>query len=160
HCLQRRGWTDRAVLLCLSGICLLTVFGALASAAVNSEVLALIAAAAVVIILAFARLFGNAEFHLVRQRFSGLVASFVPWRPDGIPLLVRGQLAGRLEVTGFRGDEPAGRKVEHMFKLAEQVEQAVSELTAARNPALTDVLLDEPAPVYAFNGLAIDRAEN
>src|SRR5207248_2107293 len=75
HCLLRRGLSTRAVLLFLSLFCLVTVFGALASAAANSELLAVIAAATAVTILAFARLFGHAEFHLLGQRLMGLVAA-------------------------------------------------------------------------------------
>jgi UDP-GlcNAc:undecaprenyl-phosphate GlcNAc-1-phosphate transferase len=68
HCLQRRGFSSRRVLLLVSGLCLLTVAGALASALLNNELLALIAALAVVCILVVGRLFGHAECVLVKER--------------------------------------------------------------------------------------------
>src|SRR5205085_4698426 len=64
------------------------------------------------------------------------------WRAE-IPLLVRGQTVGRLEVTGPRTDEPVWRKVARMAKLAEEVENAVSRLTADRSRAPAAVLPDE-----------------
>jgi len=65
------------VLLLVAGFCLLTVVGALASVALNNELLALLSAAAVVGILVAWRLFGHAELSLLRQRLQSLVTSFL-----------------------------------------------------------------------------------
>jgi hypothetical protein len=50
-------------------------------------------------------------------------------------LVVRGQTIGRLEITGRRDQESAVRKMFRMGKLVEDVERAVTRLTA-RRPAL------------------------
>jgi UDP-GlcNAc:undecaprenyl-phosphate GlcNAc-1-phosphate transferase len=228
HCLMRHGLSARGAVLFLSSVCLVTVVAALVSAAINSELPAIIAAGAVIAILASTRLFGHAEFHLIKQRVCGLVLSFVStpgkgaahatevrlqgsadwqelwrsltgcaeqlnlktvrldvnapaiyegyharwdrfgeddpealssWRAE-IPLLVHGQLVGRLEVTGFRDDEPAWRKVAKMAKMAEEVENAIARLTAAHSAILSELVLDEPLPDFApaADVLTIDRA--
>src|SRR5205085_7444433 len=51
HCLLRSGLSNRTVLLCVSGCCLLTVAGALASLALQQELIALLSATTVVALL-------------------------------------------------------------------------------------------------------------
>jgi len=72
HCLHRSGLSQHSVLLVISGLCTVIVGGILASLALNNELLALIAALAVVGILVVGRLFGNAELLLVKERLIGL----------------------------------------------------------------------------------------
>jgi UDP-GlcNAc:undecaprenyl-phosphate/decaprenyl-phosphate GlcNAc-1-phosphate transferase len=79
HCLLRSGLSAPRVLLLLSLLSLLTVAGVLVSQRYNSELVALIAAGAVVGILVVGRLFGYAEFLLIKERFGGLWAS---WRHE------------------------------------------------------------------------------
>lgn len=210
HCLLRSGLSTRKALFFLSFFCLLTVCAALASVALSSELLAVVSILAVAAILVFTRLFGHAEFLLIKERFIGLVVSFFSWgtnkdshalevRLQGsadwkelwrsltacaskldlktvrldvnapaiyegyharwdrfdqdaetqtawrfeIPLIVRGQAVGRLEVAGHRDDESARRKVAKIAKLAEDVENAVSRLTS------TEIELPPQAEVAA-----------
>jgi UDP-GlcNAc:undecaprenyl-phosphate GlcNAc-1-phosphate transferase len=77
HCLLRHGFSSRAVLVLVACLCLLGVAGALASLALKSESVALISAGVVVSILVVSRLFGYAEFLLVKHRLLSLVLSFV-----------------------------------------------------------------------------------
>jgi UDP-GlcNAc:undecaprenyl-phosphate GlcNAc-1-phosphate transferase len=83
HCLLRRGLSTRGVLLAVSLFCLLTIIGALASLALNNELLALVSAAVVIGILLVSRLFGYAELMLVKERLAGLASSFLRAPPDG-----------------------------------------------------------------------------
>jgi UDP-GlcNAc:undecaprenyl-phosphate GlcNAc-1-phosphate transferase len=77
HCLLRRGYTTRRVLAVVSCFCLLTVAGALASLFFRNELLALLSAVAVVVIMVVTRLFGHAEFSLLRQSLYSLALSFL-----------------------------------------------------------------------------------
>jgi UDP-GlcNAc:undecaprenyl-phosphate GlcNAc-1-phosphate transferase len=72
HCLLRRGLSVPGVLLLVSGFCLLTDIGVLASQAFNNDWIALCTAAAVVSILISTRLFGHAEALLVKERLRSL----------------------------------------------------------------------------------------
>lgn len=73
HCLQRGGMSNQKVLIVISALCCLTVAGILASLALQNEMLAVIAAAAVVGILVVGRLFGHAEALLIKKRLVGLL---------------------------------------------------------------------------------------
>jgi UDP-GlcNAc:undecaprenyl-phosphate GlcNAc-1-phosphate transferase len=77
HCLLRSGMSVHVALLVVSGLSLVTVIGVFASVAWKSESIALLAAAAVVATLVATRLFGYAEFQLLRRRFADLLASFI-----------------------------------------------------------------------------------
>lgn len=83
HCLLRRGLSNERVLLWVACFCLLTVIGALASVALKSEMVALLSASAVIGILVATRLFGYAEFVLVRQRVASIAFSFLRRRANG-----------------------------------------------------------------------------
>jgi UDP-GlcNAc:undecaprenyl-phosphate GlcNAc-1-phosphate transferase len=76
HCLLRRGFKAYHVLLLVSGFCLLTVTGVLASLALKNELLAFLSAVTVVSILVVTRLFGYGELALLGQRSRSLLASF------------------------------------------------------------------------------------
>jgi UDP-GlcNAc:undecaprenyl-phosphate GlcNAc-1-phosphate transferase len=83
HCLLGRGISVHLALLCVSVFCLLTVLGALASMALQSELLAACTVALTVAILVASRLFGYAEFLLVKKRLGQLVLSFFQKRGEG-----------------------------------------------------------------------------
>jgi UDP-GlcNAc:undecaprenyl-phosphate GlcNAc-1-phosphate transferase len=68
HVLQRSGMSNRLVLLLVVGLCLLASGGALLTLALNNELFALLSAGAVVGILVISRLFGHAEFLLIKER--------------------------------------------------------------------------------------------
>lgn len=223
HCLMRSGLSARKALFFLAFLCLLTVFAAFASVAVNSELLSVISILAVAIILVVTRLFGHAEFLLMKERLIGVVMSFFSWgtrqsehalevRLQGsadwkelwrsltacaskldlrtvrldvnapaiyegyharwdrfdqkgdtqtawrfeTPLVVRGQIVGRLEVAGNRDDEPARRKVAKMAKLAEDVEQAVTRLTSASPVPSPAAGVTAPEAPFAQIGKALN----
>lgn len=82
HCLLRYGLTNRRALAVVSAFCLITVLGTLASITFHSEMLALLSGVIVIAILIVTRLFGHAEFSLIRQRVRGLLPSFLRM-PDG-----------------------------------------------------------------------------
>lgn len=77
HCLLGHGMSRPKVLLLVSSLCLLTVIGVLASTAYQSEILALLSAAAVVAILIATKLFGHAEFMLLLKSFGAFLKSLV-----------------------------------------------------------------------------------
>ena len=80
HCLLRRGLSSRRVLLCVSGCCLLTVLGALASLVFKNESLAILVSLTVIASLIATRLFGYAEFLLIKKRLAKALGSFVRLR--------------------------------------------------------------------------------
>jgi UDP-GlcNAc:undecaprenyl-phosphate GlcNAc-1-phosphate transferase len=71
HVLLRSGLSVRRALLVVAGLALIASAGALASTALNNDLFALIAVAGVVVTLTATRLFGHAEFKLVKQRALG-----------------------------------------------------------------------------------------
>lgn len=83
HCLLRRGLSSRRVLLLISLFCLVTGAGALASLALDNELLALVAALAVVGVLVTARLFGYVECLLIKEHLVALAAWFLRGRANG-----------------------------------------------------------------------------
>lgn len=195
HCLLRHGLSNRRVLLLVCSLCLLTVAGSLASLALDNELFAVASALLVVNILVVGRLFGHAEFVLLKERLIGatcrlrgegdakprqmevrlqgsadwaelwnnLTASASPlqletiyldvnapavnegyharWDRNGhvpetspawrleVPLMVRGQAVGRLEVAGQQTLEPLGEKLAAVSRWAREVEQAMFSLS-------------------------------
>lgn len=89
HCLLGCGLSDRRVLLLVSLLCLLTVAGTMLSLVVNNELAALIAGLAVVGILVVGRLFGYAEFLLLKQRLIGLWMGLGHGQAEGHQMEVR-----------------------------------------------------------------------
>jgi UDP-GlcNAc:undecaprenyl-phosphate GlcNAc-1-phosphate transferase len=83
HCLLGRGLSSRVVLLLVSFFCLLTALGALASLVLKNELVAIVAALAVIAILIGVRLFGYAEFLLAKQHLITTTASFMHLRKGG-----------------------------------------------------------------------------
>jgi len=67
HCLLGRGFSTRRALFWISGSCLCTAVGALASVSFHSELLAVFSALAVVGVYIITRLFGFAELMLVKN---------------------------------------------------------------------------------------------
>ncbi len=195
HCLLRRGFKAFHVLLLVSGFCLLTVIGVMASLVLKNELLAILSAVTVVGILVVTRLFGHGELALLGQRFRSLASSFlgrprqqgsnhsavrlqgslnwnelwvgvkdlseplnlkalrldvnapaiqegyharwdrmaddaedrVVWRAE-LPLEVRKQVIGRLEVIGYQDEEPVWQKILTLGKLVQGFEIAATEL--------------------------------
>jgi UDP-GlcNAc:undecaprenyl-phosphate GlcNAc-1-phosphate transferase len=68
HVLLRKGLSNRGVLLLVSGLCVVGGVAALFSIYLNSEVWALASALGVVVLLVASRLFGHAEFLLIKER--------------------------------------------------------------------------------------------
>lgn len=77
HCLLRSGLTPQRALFWVVLFCLATCGGALASLAFNNELYAVLTAFAVVGTLIITRLFGFAEFLLVKERLLATGASFL-----------------------------------------------------------------------------------
>ena len=199
HVLLRSGRSTRGVLLLISMLSLLTVLGVLASVTFNNEFLALLSAAAVIAILVVGRLFGYAEFLLIKERLRGwwsavrseptqqvvresavhlqgsaewkelwasltacagdlnLTALYLdlnaPALHEGfharwdrmeckgetpitwsivIPLVVKKQAVGRLEVSGLWDDSPLPDKISAIGLLAVDVEEALARLTGGQ----------------------------
>src|SRR6266849_6575161 len=65
HCLQRRGWTNRQILLGVGALCATTGFAVLLGLYFRSEPLALVATLAVVIGCVVTKIFGNYEYMLL-----------------------------------------------------------------------------------------------
>jgi UDP-GlcNAc:undecaprenyl-phosphate GlcNAc-1-phosphate transferase len=89
HCLLRTGLSRPRILLLVSGLCAVTVLGALSSTAYQNEGLALLSAGAVVAGLIATRLFGHAEFVLLLKSCGTLARSLVEAPPGGRQLEVR-----------------------------------------------------------------------
>ncbi len=89
HCLLKGGMSRTRILLLVSALCLLTVFGALGSIAYRSEILALISAAAVVFILMATGLFGCAEVVLLFKSIRSYAGSVIGSPRTGREIEVR-----------------------------------------------------------------------
>jgi UDP-GlcNAc:undecaprenyl-phosphate/decaprenyl-phosphate GlcNAc-1-phosphate transferase len=111
HCLLGRGFSSRRALLCVSLCCLLTVAGVLVSLAFNNESFAIVSALAVVGMLIATRLFGYAEFLLVKNRLMSVAGSFFQAGPEGLAKQseVRLQGSANWEVLWNELTEWAGR---------------------------------------------------
>jgi UDP-GlcNAc:undecaprenyl-phosphate GlcNAc-1-phosphate transferase len=80
HCLLSRGFSAPAVLGWVALFCLMAAAGALASIMVKNELVAVCALVTVTAILITTRLFGYAEFLLVKRRFKWFLLSFLQTR--------------------------------------------------------------------------------
>jgi UDP-GlcNAc:undecaprenyl-phosphate/decaprenyl-phosphate GlcNAc-1-phosphate transferase len=213
HCLLRRGFSHRSVLLFVSLFCILAAAGSLASAVLRSEVLAIFVVMMVAAILISTQLFGYAEFMLVKKRLGSALLSFwrfphqngarqievhiqgsadwkalweaiqnraddlnlrivqldvnapaiyegyharweskqedseVPslWLAE-IPLALRGQVLGRLLVSGQRDDEPVWLKIATVARLVEDFERGALRLVAESRASATDEKNSSPFP--------------
>jgi UDP-GlcNAc:undecaprenyl-phosphate GlcNAc-1-phosphate transferase len=76
HCLLRKGFTSRRVLLWVGSLCVLAVVGGLTSLAYQNDLLAIFASLAVIGILLATRLFGQAELLLIKERLISVFLSF------------------------------------------------------------------------------------
>jgi UDP-GlcNAc:undecaprenyl-phosphate GlcNAc-1-phosphate transferase len=83
HCLQRHGFSNRNILFLVAIFCLFTVAGTLASQVYQNELLALLSALAVVGALVATRLFGHAEFLLLKERLAAKVRALLRPRSAG-----------------------------------------------------------------------------
>jgi UDP-GlcNAc:undecaprenyl-phosphate GlcNAc-1-phosphate transferase len=72
HCLLRKGFTNQRVLLWVASLCLLSVLGAVLSLVFYNDLLAILSSAMVIGILIGTRLFGYAEWLLVKKRCAAL----------------------------------------------------------------------------------------
>ena len=81
HCLLRRGFSNRSVLLCVSVLCVVTAGGALASLALKQELVAVLVTLLVIGLLIVSRLFGHAEFILVRKQLTMFLRGLLRRRP-------------------------------------------------------------------------------
>lgn len=82
HVLLRSGLSVRRALFVVAGLALIASAGALASTALNNDFFALIAVTGVVITLLATRLFGHAEFKLVKERALGAWRALRPGNQD------------------------------------------------------------------------------
>lgn len=73
HCLQGHGLSNRRVLLLVGGLSLVASLGALASVWFKTELYALLSIIAVVGVFVMTRLFGHAEFLLVKERLMAVL---------------------------------------------------------------------------------------
>jgi UDP-GlcNAc:undecaprenyl-phosphate GlcNAc-1-phosphate transferase len=91
HVLLRRGLTVRRVLVLVAALGGLASVGALASTALKNDLYALVGAAGVALTLLATRLFGHAEFHLVRKWVSMTLWAALGWAaaPAGVGLAIR-----------------------------------------------------------------------
>lgn len=100
HCLVRRGHSGSRLLLVVGSLCSITGIGAIAAAAFNSEVIAIIGVLTALMLLVLTRSFGHAELTLLANRVRRLAGSLVPKVDAGPrPLLhhERVQLHGKHE---------------------------------------------------------------
>jgi UDP-GlcNAc:undecaprenyl-phosphate GlcNAc-1-phosphate transferase len=95
HCLQRGGLSRPRILLLVSGLCMLAVFGALGSVAYRNESLALLSTIAVVLTLVVSGLFGCAEVVLIAKSLRGVFDSVLGPAGSGRELEVRLQGSAR-----------------------------------------------------------------
>ncbi len=89
HCLLRGGLSRPRILLLVSGLCSLTVFGALGSIAYRSESLAILSALAVVFILLVSGLFGCAEVVLLFKSLRDYAGAVIGTPQTGREIEVR-----------------------------------------------------------------------
>lgn len=83
HCLLRNGLSRSTVLLLVGVLGLIASAGAIASTLLRNDIYSLAAAALVVVTLVSTRLFGHAEYTLVRAKFRALVAAARHGNRDG-----------------------------------------------------------------------------
>ena len=91
HYLLRQGYSTRGVLLLIACFSLFLVAGVASSIVFRQEWIAMLATAALVLFLIVTKLFGNAEFKLVRNRCAEFVHAFLrrPVQEDGRQMIVQ-----------------------------------------------------------------------
>jgi UDP-GlcNAc:undecaprenyl-phosphate GlcNAc-1-phosphate transferase len=104
HCLLRRGLSNRHVLLLVSFFCVVAAAGALVSLFCHSELLAVMVMAAVAGVFVTTRLFGHAEFVLVKERLRGALAPLLNGRSGSEPREIRVRLQGSVEWEELWGE--------------------------------------------------------
>jgi UDP-GlcNAc:undecaprenyl-phosphate GlcNAc-1-phosphate transferase len=111
HCLLRHGFSSRRVLLVVSSLSVVAAAGAFVSLSLENELLAVLVMVAVVGVFVLTRLFGHAEFLLVRERLRGVLGPFFPGRAGSAPREIRVRLQGTVdwealweELTGCAAD--------------------------------------------------------
>ena len=77
HCLVRHGHTGGRLLLIVGSLCSLTGLGAIAAAAFNQEILAVIAVVTALTLLVVTRSFGHAELNLLTNRVRRFAGSLL-----------------------------------------------------------------------------------
>lgn len=87
HCLQRRGHSGGRLLLVVAALCGLTGLGAVASAAVKNDLIAVIAVVTAVALLLVTRSFGHAEMLLLANRVRRFAGTLLKTKPGQDPLL-------------------------------------------------------------------------
>ena len=87
HCLARHGHTGGRLLLVVGSLCSLTGLGAIAAAAFNSEILAVVAVATALTLLVVTRSFGHAELNLLTNRVRRFAGSLVKKGTEPNPVL-------------------------------------------------------------------------
>lgn len=92
HCLARQGHSGSRLLLIVGSLCSLTGVGAIAAAAFNNELIAIVGVLTAIILLVVTRSFGHAELTLLSNRVRRFAGSLFR-RADGPkPLLHREQV--------------------------------------------------------------------
>jgi len=97
HVLQRNGLTTRRALLLIAALGLMAAAGALASTAQNNDVYALVAVGGVVLTLLSTRLFGNAEWTLVKKRLFASAKGVWGGNSEGAPWELSVRLQGNID---------------------------------------------------------------
>jgi UDP-GlcNAc:undecaprenyl-phosphate/decaprenyl-phosphate GlcNAc-1-phosphate transferase len=80
HCLQRRGFSSRRVLFCVSCFCLLTAAGGMVSVILKNETYAIITTVLTITMMIVTRMFGYSEFLLVKKHLVVLASSLLTHR--------------------------------------------------------------------------------
>jgi UDP-GlcNAc:undecaprenyl-phosphate GlcNAc-1-phosphate transferase len=81
HCLVRRGHTGARLLVVVAFLCSLTGLGAIAAAAFDNEIIAVVAVLTSLALLVVTRSFGHAELMLLTNRVRRFAGSLLPARP-------------------------------------------------------------------------------
>ncbi len=87
HCLARKGHTGARLLLIVGSLCSLTGLGAIAGAAFDSELIAIVAVMTAIALLVVTQSFGHAELTLLSNRVRRFVASLFRTPEGPRPLL-------------------------------------------------------------------------
>src|SRR5262249_30212110 len=96
HCLQRRGFSNRAVLLLVAAGASVTAIAALASLVIQNDLVAVATVVLIVCLFVATGLFGQAELLLVKKRVGAILAFRLGKNPKGV-YQVQVRLQGCLE---------------------------------------------------------------
>lgn len=77
HCLQRKGHTGRSLLLIVGSLCAITGIGAVLAAALDNELIAVVAVFTAITLLVVTRSFGHAELRLLTARVRRFATSMM-----------------------------------------------------------------------------------